>query len=360
MTEPPKQNPKQNPKQEEKKKYYLGFIVKEELQGFFDRLKDALKNGQKSGDKKSLEIEIRGSKEDPKGVAIEHFTFDKTKFSEFFDPEAEHTKKALVLFTLNLEVKKPKDVETIKTSFEMLKPMLYGIPGVKGKEGKYEFHFRNNGNKVAFDVISTEGKIIQPLLDLGIDLAEYHNFRFELKTGADLGKIYDQGQNPSDELLSEILNLLIYVKSSGENIKYLSTALLTAFKDVKIEGDAKKQKKLEKFLGILNLVNVFIGAKVKLEYDANTLKSEGEKEVEKLQGGTEGFKKQLSGYHAMATGMGQNAIKPAVEEMGFGTALKALNLDCISIAYGVPKYQNGHALILKLPGLTHVLEELLK
>ena len=106
---------------------------------------------------------------------------------------------------------------------------------LKGKEAKYEFHFRNNGKKVAFDVISKEGKIVQPLLDLGIDLAEYHNFRFDLKTGADLRKIYDQGQNPSDELLSEILNLLIYVKSSGENIKYLSNALYTAFKDVKIE-----------------------------------------------------------------------------------------------------------------------------
>jgi len=354
------EQPKPKPKQEEKKKYYLGFIVKEELQGFFDRLKDALAKGQKSGDKKTLEIEIRGSKEDPKGVSIEHFTFDKTKFSEFFDPEAEHTKKALVLFTLNLEVKDEKDVESIKTSFEGLKPMLYQIPGIKGKEAKYEFHFRNNGKKIAFDVISTEGKIIQPLLDLGIDLAEYHNFRFDLKTGADLGKIYDQGQNPSDELLSEILNLLIYVKSSGENIKYLSTALLTAFKDVKIEGDEKKKKKFEKFLGILNLVNVFIGAKVKLEFDAKTLKSEGDKEVQKLQGGTEGFKRQLSGYHAMATGMGQQAIKPAIEGFGFGDALKALNLDCISIAGGAPKYQNGYALVLKLPGLTHVLEEILK
>ena len=354
------EQPKPKPKQEEKKKYYLGFIVKEELQGFFDRLKDALAKGQKSGDKKTLEIEIRGSKEDPKGVAIEHFSFDKTKFSEFFDPEAEHTKKALVLLTLNLEVKEEKDIDLIKTSFQGLVQMLQQSPLLKGKEAKYEFHFRNNGKKVAFDVISKEGKIIQPLLDLDIDLAEYHNFRFDLKTGADLGKIYDQGQKPSDELLSEILNLLIYVKSSGENIKYLSTALLTAFKDVKIEGDAKKQKKLEKFLGILNLVNVFIGAKVKLEYDANTLKSEGDKEVEKLQGGTEGFKNQLSAIHGMAIGMGQNVLKTAVDAAGFGTALKALNLDCISIAYGAPKYQNGHALILKLPGLTHVLEELLK
>ena len=107
-------------------------------------------------------------------------------------------------------------------------------------------------------------------------------------------------------------------------------------------------------------MNVFIGAKLKLEYDAKTLKSEGDKEVQKLQGGTEGFKKQIIGYHAMATGMGQTMVKPAVEGMGFTAAFKALNLDCISIAGGIPKYQNGFALVLKLPGLTHVLEEVLK
>ena len=343
----------------DKQKYYLGCVPKEELGAFFDRLKDALAKGQKSGDKKCLEIEIRGSKEDPKGVSIEQFTLDKSKFAEFFDPAAEHTKKALVLCTLNLEVKEEKDVETIKGAFEGIKPMVLEFPPIKAKEGKFELHFRNNGKKVAIDFISTEGKIIQPLLDLGIDLAEYNNFRFDIKTGADLGKMYDQGQNPSDELLAEILNLLIHVKSSGENIKYLACAAYAAFKDVKIE-DAKKKAKLEKFLGLLNLVNVFIGAKLKLEYDAKTLKSEGDKEVQKLQGGAEGFKKQISGYHTMATNMGQNMLKPTIEGLGFATALKALNLDCIAIAGGIPKYQNGFALVLKLPGLTHVLEEILK
>ena len=344
---------------QEKPKYYLGCVPKEELTGFFDRLKKALAEGQKCGDKKNLEIEIRGSKEDPKGVSIEQFTLDKTRFGEFFDPAAEHTKKALLVCTLNLEVKDEKDVETLKNALEQIKPMFYELPPIKAKKDKFELHFRNNGKKVAFDLISTEGKIVQPLLDLGINLSDYHNFKFELKTGADLGKMFDQGQNPSDELIAEVLNLLIRVQSSGENVKYLATALYTAFKDVKIE-DAKKKAKLDKCLGLLNLVNVFIGAKVKLEFDAQVLKQEGDKEVSKLQGGAAGFKQRLAGYHQMATGMGQQMIKPAVEGMGFGTALKATNLDTISIAAGIPKYENGFALVLKLPGVTHVLEELLK
>ena len=62
----------------------------------------------------------------------------------------------------------------------------------------------------------------------------------------------------------------------------------------------------------------------------------------------------------MAKGTGQNMVKPMVEGMGFGNAVKAINLDSITCAGGFPKYGNGLAVVLKLPGLTHVLEELLK
>lgn len=340
-------------------KYYLGFLKKEQLDGFFERLKKALADGTKEGEKKNFDFELRGSKEEPKGVSIEQFTLDKAKFSEYFDPAAEHTKKALVICTLALEAKDDKDIEKLKADFEKVKPMILEIPPIKKRAGKFDLVFRNNGKKVFVDVVSLEGKIIQPLLDLGVDLSQYHEFHFALKTGADLGKIYDEGGNPSDELMTEILNLFISIKSSGVNVKYLTTALLAAFKDVKIE-DQKKQKKFEKFLGFLNLVNAFIGAKVKLEFDSKVLKTEGDKEVKKLPGGAEAFKQQIGQYHAMAQGMGKNMIKPAVEGMGFVDSLKALNLDTISVAGGIPKYENGYAFVLKLPGLTHVLEELLK
>ena len=347
------------PKKDDKAKYYFGCVPKEELTPFMERLKKALTEGQKSGDKKNLNIEIRGSNEEPKGISLEVFTLDKTKFGEFFDANADHTKKALVVTTVNFEVKEEKDVETIKTAFEQFKPMLLGMPFVQAKKDKFELHFRNNGTKIAVDFISVEGKLIQPLLDLGVDLSEYNKFYFGLKTGADLGKIYTEGGNPSDELISEIFNVLLKIDSSGENVKYLSTALIAAFKDVKL-ADEKKQKKLQKILGFLNLVNVFIGAKLKFEYDAKVLKGAGDKAVEKLPGGQEGFKKQLSAYHDMAKNAGAQMAKPAIEGMGFGGALKALNLDSFSVAGGVPKYSNGLALVLRIPGLTKVVEEILK
>lgn len=345
-------------KKDEKSNYYLGIVPKEQLTPFMDKLASSLKEGKKSGEKKDLEIEIRGGEKEPTGISIEQFTLDKSKFSEFFDPNAEHTKKALVICSVNFEVKEDKDIEVIKTEFEKIKPMILGMPFVTKKKDKFDLLFRNNGKKVAFDFVSLEGKIIQPLLDLGIDLSQYHNFSFTLKTGADIGKIYDEGANASDELLSEILNVFIRVKSSGENAKYLTTALIAALKELKIT-DEKKKKKLEKILGFLNLVNAFIGAKLKFEYDAKVLQGVGSKATEQLPGGQKEFKKQLSGYHDMAKNAGTQMAKPMVEGLGFKESLKVLNLDNFSIASGFPKYENGFALVVKLPGLTRVVEELL-
>lgn len=341
------------------KKYYLKFIPKEELTGFMERLKTALATGQKSGEKKEFELEIRGSKEDPKGISIENYTLDKAKFAEFFDVNAEHTKKALVLCTINFEIKDEKDVDLIKTSFETIKNMVMAMPMITAKGDKFELHLRNNGKKFGIDFISKEGKIVQALLDLGVNLSEYHSFCFALKTGADLGKIFTQGAAPSPELISEIFNILISLKSTGENVKYLATALSAALKDVKLD-DEKKQKKLTKFLGFLNLINTFIAGKIKLEFDSKVLKAEGDKAVANLPGGADAVKQQIAGMHAMAIGSGKQFVKPMVEGMGFGPALQAINLDRIAVAGGVPKYENGFAFVLTIPGLSQVLEEMLK
>ena len=69
----------------------------------------------------------------------------------------------------------------------------------------------------------------------------------------------------------------------------------------------------------------------------------------KNHGGIEGFKKQLSRYHSMAKGTGQNMIKPMVEGMGFGGAIKVINLDSFTCVGGFPKYESRIAVSLKLP-----------
>jgi hypothetical protein len=339
-----------------KEKYYFGCVPKDQLDKFLQTLSKGIKEGKKSGDKKEFELEIRGSEKDPEGISIENFTYDKTRFSEFFDPNQEYMKKALVAFTFNIEVKEEKDVEALKKVYEKAKPIFDAIPQVKEKPGKYELQFRSNGKKVAVDLISTEGKLVQPLLDLGVDLSEYHKFSFVLKSGVDLTKLF--ADNPDVKQLADVFSVLLSVKSSGENVKYIAGALSEAIKAVELK-DEKLIKKKEKVVGFLNLINAFIGAKIKLQYDSKVLAGEGEKAAEKQAGGAAGVQAQLTQYQQMVKMMGPQFVKPHLEALGGVEPLKSTNIDAISISVGVPKYQNGFAIVLKIPGLSKVVGDLL-
>jgi len=222
--------------------------------------------------------------------------------------------------------------------------------------GKYELQFRSSGKKVAVDLISTEGKLVQPLLDLGIDLSEYHKFNFTFKSGVDLSKLF--ADTPDLKQLADVFSILLSVKSSGENVKYLAGALSEAIKVVDLK-DEKLKKKKEKVVGFLNLINAFIGAKIKLEYDAKVLAGEGEKAAEKQAGGAEGLQKQLTAYQQMVKTMGPQMVKPSLEAFGAVGPLKSTNIDVLSVSVGVPKYQNGFAVVIKIPGLSKVVGDLL-
>ena len=102
-----------------------------------------------------------------------------------------------------------------------------------------------------------------------------------------------------------------------------------------------------------------IWCKLKLEYDANVLAGEGAKEAEKMSGGSEGLKNKVAGYQQMAMGFVQGMIVPMINGIGMTDTAKVLDLDYISISLGVPKYENGYAISLKLPGLTQVLGKVL-
>ena len=340
-----------------KEKCYFGCVPKDQLPGFLERLTKGIKEGKKSGDKKDFELEIRGSKDEPKGISIENFTFDKTKFGEFFDDSKDYMKKALIACTLNLEVKEEKDVDALKKVYDQAKPMFDAIPQIKEKPGKFELQFRSSGKKVAIDLITTEGKLVQPLLDLGIDLSEYHQFNFTLKSGIDLAKLFDEKADPTKNL-ADACSVLLSIKSSGENVKYLAGALGEAIKGVDLK-DEKLQKKKEKAVGFFNLINAFIGAKIKLEYDAQTLAGEGAKEAQKAAGGAAGLQQQLNGYQQMVKTMGPQMVKPQLQALGAIEPLKSTNIDVLSIAAGVPKYKNGCALVIKIPGLSKVVSDLL-
>ena len=344
MTEQPKPG---QPKQEEKSNYYFKIIPKEEFPKFMERLKAALaKTENKKGEKKSIDFEIWGSKEDLNGPGLEIYSFDKTNCADFMDVEQEHIKSALYCASLTVNVKKEEDALMLNMAYQQFKPMIECIPIL---QGKYALFFRNKGTRCSFDIVAKEGKLVKSLIDLGINPSEYHKFNFALKSGIDLGELFDEKADQTKNL-AKICSVIFSIKSETDNVKYLSGALAEALKDVKLT-DEKIQKKFDKCVGYLNFINSFICAKLKLEYDANVLAEEGAR--------AEGLKTKISVTQQIAIGMSQQMIAPMIDTFGMTETVKVMDLDTISISLGVPKYQHGYAISLKIPGISKVIKGIL-
>ena len=341
----------QKQKQGEKSNYYFKIIPKEEFPKFMERLKTALaKTENKKGEKKSIDFEIRGTKEDLNGLSLEIFSFDKTKCADFMDVEQEHIKSALYCASLTVNVKTDEDAAKLNIASLMFKPMFESIPFLKGK---FELFFRNKGTRCSFDVVAKEGKLVKSLIDLGIDPSEYHKFNFSLKSGIDLGELFDPNADQTKNF-AKICAVIFSIKSETDNVRYLSGALAEALKDVKL-NDEEIQKKFNKCVGYLNFINSFITAKLRLEYDPNVLAGEGAKEAEKISGGAENLKYQIKGAQDAVMGMSQGMIAPMINSLQMTDTVKGMDLDTISISLGVPTYKHGYAISLKIPGISKVL-----
>ena len=341
-------------KKKEKEVYYFQIIPKEEFPKFIERFKDALEKVEnKKGDKKYFEFEIRGTKEEQSGLTLEIFSFDENKYEEFIDEDLEYIKNSLCCISLNLTTKEESGVEKLKELFNNFKPMFEAIPFLKNK---VEFLFRNKDNQVFFDLVVKEGKLIKALLDLGIDLNEYHKFNIALITGFN---IYDllYGEEP-DLILIEIFSLIFYIRAETDNCRYLLIALSEALKDVKI-SDEKIQKKFDKFINFLRFINSFVRNKFKIEYDAKTLAGKEIKNGGINDGDEKKHKENFIGYRKIFFGMFQTMGIPMLQSFNLTDAIKSTDLDNISISLTVPKYKNGLALSLKIPELSKTLDELI-
>ena len=256
-----------NSKKEEKQKYYFKFIPKEEFSNFIERLKNALENTDNMiGDKKSFELEIRGTKEELDGLSLEIFSFDRMISEKFIDVEQEHIKNALYCISLNISLKEEADFSKIQSVFEQFKPMFYAIPKLKDK---FELYLRNKGKKMFFDIVTKDGEIVKALLDIDLDFTEFHNFNLSVKSGIDFKDILDINSD-INLILIKICSLIFSIKSETENVKYLFTSLTEALKDIKL-NDEIEQKNFNKFKVFLNFINSYIGAKIKLEYSGKEL-----------------------------------------------------------------------------------------
>ena len=330
---------------EEKSKYYFKIIPKEEFPKFIERFKQALdKTEYKKGDHKSFELEIRGTNEELNGPSIKLSTFDKTKFNEFLDLKQEYMKNSLFCISLNLNAKNEDSFAEINKLYEqLLKPIFENIPALK-KEN-VEIHLRKNGINFSFEIVFKEGILMKSLMDLGLDFTEYHKFDFDLKSGFNLEEFFNLSSDPKSIFL-KIFTLLLSIKSDNENIKYLCGALIEALKDVKLDDKAMEEK-LNKFFGYLNFINSFIGTKLKLEYDARVFSRKVSKHDKQ-------FQEKIFSLQSIAVESTKKLIQIIIS-FNLKDLVKAINIDCISLSLSFPKYKNGYNLLIKIPGLTKIL-----
>ena len=187
---------------------------------------------------------------------MEIFFFDKTKCSEFMDIKLDHIKNALICLSLYLEIKDEKIIPEIHKFFNLF---LDGLKSVYSNNTfPFELQFNNNGKNMLISIVCNEEELNKCLLDLGKNIKEYIKFSFVFKSDINLSEFIN---NQID--ISKIFTYIFSIKTETSNVKVLLENIFRTFKDVKI-GNIK----LFKFL---DLVDLSLDSKLKLEYDAKIL-----------------------------------------------------------------------------------------
>ena len=195
----------------------------------------------------------------------------------------------------------------------------------------FELNFRNKGKLLTIEIVCNNGELVKILLDLEKELNEYFGFNLVLKTGIYLYPSYDIIE------ISNLFAFILSVKSETYNVKYFCEDIFKLLKDVKIPG----VKILDKMLGYLDLINVSLGTKIKMEYDSKFLPKVNTEIM-------------YINYYLMDLA---KKCFPSPDDFLL-YYIKKINLDVIKITLFDSRYQNTHEISIKLPGLSNALENL--
>lgn len=339
----------------DKKDFYLGVIPKEAIGPFFDDVKKNLAETPKEGEKKNFLFEITGSKDEPKGISSETYSITKDNYPNFFDDSKDYMKNIASVCTISIAANDEASVSVLEGLFNQFKPIIEDIPQIKKKieEGKMAYFYRAAGTKIFIDVITKEGKIINPLLDMNIDFKEYQTFKSSFKTEFVPSDFFNC---TLEQIAEKVLKLCFSIQGETTNGKYIALSILKALEKVKLPNE-KFQKKLKKAVTFLYFVVAFVQTKFLFEFDpkevSQTIITNALKEIMD----SEDVNTQFEGMKMMAEQLGSQMIKPTLENMQLLDAAKAANVDEISIAWATPKYQGGVAHVVKLPGVTKMIKE---
>ena len=330
------------------KKIYFKFLPKEEVFHFLESFKKALTEIPKSDEKKNFEFEIKGTRDELNGIVSETHCIEKGKFKEFFDMAQPHIQKALGICSITFNANDDSSVNILKELFEKMKHLFLEIPFVKKHPENYELHFRNNGNKIFIDVTSVQGEFLKPITELGLDISEYQKLDCYFKTGFCPDDFFNL---PIEELSLKVIQFALKLKSESIGLRHIITACIQALKGIKLANE-KFQKILEEHIEKLNMLNAFVSFVFSFEFDGKELCGQGLKVASETLLKGKDFNKLLEDTRQKVIAMGQVFIKPILEENKLVDAVKAVNVDEITIILGFPKHENGLIQNIKLPGFS--------
>ena len=336
-------------------KVYFNCLPKEEVFNFIAGFKKALDETPKSDEKKGIELEIKGTKEDKdlNGICVEAHNIEKGKFKEIFDMAQEHIQKALCIFSLSFKANDEAGVKTLEELFKKMEPMFKMIPFVQKHPENYEIHFRTNGNKVSVDITSVQGEFLKPLVDLKLDWNEYQKVEGYIKSGFCPNDFFNL---PVEEMTLKAIQFAMKMKADSTGIRRIITACIQALKGIKLTND-KFQKKLEDHIEKLNMLNAFVSFCFNFEFDGKELCGAGLKAASETLLKGKDINQMLEQTRQAVVGLGQNMLKPLLEQYQLVDAVKAANVDDIEISVGFPQNENGIIHCIHLPGFSKAFVE---
>ena len=332
-------------------KVYFGCLPKAEVVKCIENFKKALGDGKKEEDKKKFEIEIKGTTEEPKGISFETYSIRKDNYNNFVDASKDYMKDALTVCTVSINAKDEAGVKVLEDIFTKFgEPFIKELKFYKKHPENYQIHFRTSGNKVSVDLLSVKGEFLQPLLDLGLSVSDFHSFKASFKSEFRPDEFFTAS---IEDLALKALQLLLSVKSESTNLRYILTAIISALKEVKL-SNAKFQSKLEKHVEKLSVLNAFVSFVLNLEFDAKELCGAG-LAASKVKGFD--VNAMFEALRAGAVAFIEGKVVPKLKELALVDTAKASDIDEIAISVTIPRYENGLAHVIKLPGFSKAFSD---
>ena len=152
---------------------------------------------------------------------------------------------------MNLEAKEEDGVIFIKYFLECNVRVMHSLLNLN-----FGYNISSKGKKICYSYFFKNQEHLEAFLNLGIDITKYHKFNLILKSGINLFELFTK-QEEINIVFQKIYSIIFTIKSETNNVKYLSSAFIEAMKAVKLDNEIL-QKKFDKLIGFLNLINSFI------------------------------------------------------------------------------------------------------